>query len=328
MDARSVTSPVSVPEGERTYAEFAMEFLQIYAVANNKLSEVETKERILRVHLIPAFGQYWLDEIGVAEVERYKAAKLGAGLKPKTINNHLTVLRRSLAVAEEWGLLATVPRLRQLRVARADIDFLSFDEAERLVTAAGGYREGDGDWQVMILTGLKTGLRISELRALRWEDVDLVVGRLMVRQAVVSGKIGTPKSNRPREIPLCDSLLTALQGIRHLRGPLVFCSAAGEMFSRSKTKWPLYRACQKAGLRRINYHCLRHSFASHLVMRGAPLKAVQELMGHSTIEMTMRYAHLSPEVRKDAVALLDEGGNGRVDEGAELEPAPISAEEG
>ncbi len=236
-------------------------------------------------------------------------------------------------MAEEWGVLEKVPRVKQLRVARVDIDFLTFEEADRLVAAAAGYREGDGDWQVMILTGLKTGLRISELRALRWEDVDLVAGRLMVRQAVVSGKIGTPKSNRPREIPLCDSALTALQEIRHLRGALVFCSAAGEMFSRAKTKWPLYRACQKAGLRRINYHCLRHSFASHLVMRGAPLKAVQELMGHSTIEMTMRYAHLSPEVRKDAVALLDVGGsgragvgdNGRADVGADDAPVPAEA---
>jgi len=67
----------------------------------------------------------------------------------------------------------------------------------------------------------------------------------------------------------------------------------------------MWRACKRAGLRRIGWHVCRHTFASHLVMRGAPIKAVQELMGHSTMEMTMRYSHLSPDVRRDAVGLLD-----------------------
>ncbi len=64
------------------------------------------------------------------------------------------------------------------------------------------------------------------------------------------------------------------------------------------------RACKRAGLRLVQWHCMRHSFASHLVMRGVPLKAVQELHGHASMEMTMRYAHLSPDVRRDAVNTL------------------------
>lgn len=72
-----------------------------------------------------------------------------------------------------------------------------------------------------------------------------------------------------------------------------------------RAKWPLWRVCKRAGLRRIGWHVLRHSFASHLVMKGVPLKVVQELLGHATMEMTMRYAHLSPNVGRDAVKLLD-----------------------
>ena len=95
------------------------------------------------------------------------------------------------------------------------------------------------------------------------------------------------------------------QGRAAPRGPLVFCDAAGRMWKKNECKHPLWRACKKAGLRQMGWHVLRHTFASHLVMRGAAMKAVQELLGHATIEMTMRYAHLSPDVPRHAVKLLD-----------------------
>jgi site-specific recombinase XerD len=128
---------------------------------------------------------------------------------------------------------------------------------------------------------------------------------LTVRQAVSRGVVGVPKSGKGREVPLSNDCVRALQAHRHLRGPYVFCYADGRMLRPNECKRPLWRACKKAGLRRIGWHVLRHSFASQLVMRGVPLKAVQELLGHSTIEMTMRYAHLSPEVTREAVQRLD-----------------------
>jgi site-specific recombinase XerD len=99
--------------------------------------------------------------------------------------------------------------------------------------------------------------------------------------------------------------LAVLKGHRHLRGELVFCAENGGLLKRGECKWPLWRACQKAGMRLVGWHVLRHTFASHLAMRGVPLKAVQELLGHSTMAMTMRYAHLSPNVSRDSVRLLD-----------------------
>ncbi len=72
-----------------------------------------------------------------------------------------------------------------------------------------------------------------------------------------------------------------------------------------KDDGPLMKVCRAAGLRRVGWHMLRHTYASHLVMRGASLIEVKELLGHSSLEMTMRYAHLSPNARKAAVALLD-----------------------
>lgn len=183
-----------------------------------------------------------------------------------------------------------------LKRDHVDFDFLDFDEAERLLTAA------HGEWRTLILTALRTGMRHGELIGLRWDDVDLVAGRIVDRQNVVNGRIGTPKSGK---IPLGIEVRTALKEHRHLRGPLVFCSMSGGLLGTVDIRLPLWRACKKAGLRQIGWHALRHSFASHLVMRGASLKAVQELLGHSSIQMTMRYAHLAPEVVNETVRLLD-----------------------
>ncbi len=97
-------------------------------------------------------------------------------------------------------------------------------------------------------------------------------------------------------MPLNDTALAVLEEHRHLRGPLVFCNDDGSMLTKNKAKGPLRRARVRAGITALGWHDLRHTFASHLTMRGVPLKAVQELLGYATIEMTMRYAHLSPNV--------------------------------
>jgi integrase len=298
LNAKTVPVHKEVPR----FDEFEKRFVEIYAATNNKPSEVGSKKSMLKHHLVPAFGHMKLDQVGVREIEEYKARKLNDAkhpLDPKTVNNQLTCLRRMLMVAVEWGELAHAPPIKWLRVPAQAFDFLSFEEAERLLGAA------DEGWVAMITTAAKTGLRQGELLGLRWEDVDLRAGRLVVRQAVAKGIVGTPKNGRAREIPLSDEARAALKAHRHLRGPLVFCGDDGRMLTSESCKWPLWRACKRAGLRRIGWHVLRHTFASHLVMRGAPLKAVQELLGHSTMEMTMRYSHLSPDVRRDAVGLLD-----------------------
>lgn len=279
-------------------SEFATEFIDTYARTNNKPSEVESKRMILRVHLVPELGHLPLDKIGAPELEVYKAKKLKAQLARKTVNNHLTVLRKLLSTAVEWGKLQNVPQIKWMKAPVPEFDFLTFDEAERLINCAAI------EWRSMITIALRTGLRLGELLALRWVDVDLDAGRLVVRRSVARGVIGTPKNGRIREVPLSVSAIAAFKSQPH-RGELVFCGRKGEMLTKGATKRPLWSAAKAAGLRRIGWHVLRHTVASHLVMRGAPMKAVQELLGHSTMEMTMRYAHLSPDARRDAVCLLD-----------------------
>jgi integrase len=278
--------------------KFAPEFLALSRV-KNKPSEAETKEMILRCHLVPAFGTKPLDRISYAGIQDYAAKKVGEGLSKKTVNNHLTVMRRLLVVAKKRGLIEVVPEIEWLKAPKPDFDFLTFDEAARLIAAS------DPEWSCMITVAIKTGLRQGELLALRRDDVDLVAGLLRVRRSVTRGVITEPKSGKGRDVALGDEALSALKTERHLRGPLIFCDAEARMWKKNECKHPLWRACKKAGLRQIGWHVLRHTFASHLVMRGAALKVVQELLGHATIEMTMRYAHLSPDVPRQAVKLLD-----------------------
>ena len=284
-----------------TVEAFSREFLDTYAKTHNKPSEQYAKEVAFRRWLLPFFGATRLDQVKLKEVERFKAAQLEEKLAPKTINNHLNVLRRMLAVAVEWELVGAgdVPKFKQLKAPKPPFDFLTFEEAERLIAAA------EEPWRTQVLVALKTGLRHGELLALRWSDLDLVAGRLVVRRSLWRRQFVEPKSGRHREVPLGDDVLHALKAHRHLQGELVFCIASGKLLTAKSCVRPLFRACKRAGLRPVQWHVLRHTFASHLVMRGAPLKVVQELLGHATVEMTMRYAHLAPVALRDAVKLLD-----------------------
>ena len=295
-------NPVRTSSEIPLFSAFAKEFLDTYAAVENKHSERRSKEMILRYHLVPAFGKMRLDAITARHVDAYKAEKLASGLAPKTVNNQLIVLSRALRVAVEWGRLSTALRIRLLKAKAPDFRFFSFDEAARLLAAS------DPTWRPMVLFAVRTGMRLGELMALRWSDIDMNAGRVVVRRSVYLGVIDTPKGGRSREIPLSDQVLDVLKTLKR-RGEYVFCQPNGAMLTMDYCRYPLRRFCRMAGLPEAGWHALRHTFASHLVMRGVPLKAVQDLMGHATFEVTLRYSHLSPHVTRDAVKLLDQSDN-------------------
>jgi integrase len=289
--------------------EFAEECLQTYFANNNRPRTVREKRRALKRAILPALGGLRLDQIRPRVIEQYKAERLATGLRAKTINEELAILGKILRIAVEWEVLESCPRIKRLRQPPPNFDFLDFEEADRLVEAT---RCEESPWGPMVFVALRTGLRLGELRGLRWEDVDLVAGRLVVRVAADDlGELHPPKSGRAREVPLGDDVAAVLRSHRHLRGPFVFCNEDGTMLTNRQCEKPLPRACRRAGLRRIGWHVLRHSFASALTMRGAPMKAVQELLGHATLGMTLRYSHLSPDARRDAVRLLDGSNQGQ-----------------
>jgi integrase len=291
-----------------TLAEFQSIFLE-HSEAKNEYSTVKAKRQILRDHLIPAFGFRRLDEITFARIEDFKNGLVIADeddeddevLSPKTANNILSVLRRLFVIAYKRGVLAAIPEIEWFPTTPGSFDFLSFGESEDLIEAA------DPEWRCMIMVGIKCGLRQGELLGLKWEDVDLKNGRIIVRRSIVRGRIKGTKSRRIREVPLGEDVAREFARHRHLRGPWVFSDADGNHMTNGECKWPLYAACSGARLRRIGWHVLRHTFCSQLAMQGAQPGAIQRLAGHATLRMTERYMHLSPDVVRDAVKLLDRG---------------------
>ena len=288
-------------EGVPRFEEFHEEFMRTYVAANNKPSERMSKEYMFRWHLLPAFRGMRLDEITTRHIEAFKAEKLAAELAPKTINNLLTCLGKMLRYAADCEELEKLPRIRFVKVFRKPIDFLQFEELDRLVEGA----TADPEALAAILCGADAGLRVGEVRALEWGDFDLVARRVIVQRTDYRGYVGSPKGGRVRTVPLTNRLVKALKAMRHLKGESVFSDVGGLRWSRGEADTRLRRAYKRVGLRKIGWHTLRHTFCSHLAMRGAPVRTIQELAGHASITTTMGYMHLTPSATRDAIDLLE-----------------------
>jgi integrase len=288
------------PEKEKpiTFTDFARDWFETYVKNNNKHSEIISKEMILRVHLVPYFGRLKLYEIKNLDIEKYKAQKIAGKLSPKSVNNHLAVLKKAFQCALEWGAVKSCPIIRMLRTPPQKYNFLNHEECRRLLVAT------DGVWHDMIVIALGTGLRFGELIALTWEDVDFRTGEFTIKQAYAKGVLGSTKSNRIRHIPMSDSVRDTLHRMREKEG-LVFSDHEGNPLKQHVCVKKLHAICKKAGLRKIGWHALRHTFASHLAQAGANLVAVQGLLGHSDIRTTMRYAHINRAILREAVGILN-----------------------
>jgi len=140
--------------------------------------------------------------------------------------------------------------------------------------------------------------------ALEWSDVDLAKRQLCIQRSDWNGEVTSTKGGRLRYIPLTIRLATALREHRHLRGLRVLCEADGKPLTRQIVQAKMKLAAKHANVWN-GVHILRHTFCSHLAMRGAPARAIQELAGHSELGMTQRYMHLSPAALDAAVQLLD-----------------------
>ena len=303
--------PVEAPKEVPTVEQFKDRFLDGHARANRqKASGIAAKESIIREHLVPLLGNKRLDAITNEVVQGVKHALTGR--KPKTVNNVLTVLNTMLKKAVEWNVIERMPcAVRLLPVPPSQAPFHDFDAFEQLVEAA--RKRGHDAYLIVLLAGA-AGLRRGEITALRWEDVDLKKRQLCVQRSVWKGHVAAPKGGRLRYVPLTTRLGSALQAARHLRGPFVFCEADGTNVNEKWVGDHVDHAARSAKLAKRGIHILRHTFCSHLAMRGAPARAIQELAGHVDLKTTQRYMHLSPAALEAAIKLLDNSARGNVGE--------------
>jgi len=299
VDSGSIASTDVAQAQSMDLSGFFPGWFETYVATNNKASEQKTKARTFRAHLLPFFGDMPLDRIDPKSIEHYKAEKLAQGLKAKTINNHLTMLRKSLDCAVEWGYLDALPRVRRLRVEPVAMDALSGGEVDKLERAA-----GEPVWHAAAVLALNTGLRRGELFALDWQQVDLERAQITVLRSTSDGVTSSTKSHRIRYVPMNRGTQQLLLPLRRSRG-LVFHKENGDAFADSVTQRGLRRLCRAAGIRQIGWHKLRHTFATRLALQGTPIHVVKDLLGHADISTTMRYAHVQPSSLDQAVALLD-----------------------
>jgi integrase len=224
------------------------------------------------------------------------------GNMPATINRHMAAIKHMFTKAVEWEMveedvLKRVRKVKQLKENNRRLRYLSREECHALVEACNGYLKS------IVITALNTGMRRGELLSLKWENVDLKHGFILLEQ-------GDTKNGERREIPINAAVMAALQSIpRRLDG--------GHVFYNPETKKPyqtlsnaFIKACKKAGIQDFHFHDLRHTFASHLVMAGQDLTTVKELLGHKTLTMTLRYSHLAPSHKVKALDVLNETLNG------------------
>jgi integrase len=269
-----------------------------------KKKTIKSDKNII-ARLLLAFGPDTpLKDVTAPKIAEYRLARLTTTspkikrlLQPGTVNRELQVIRglMRMAAGEDCAYLEKAPTVKMEREPEGRLRFLSEDEATRLLEECQRSAKHPNPTNrsprlhALVVLALHTGMRRGELCGLVWSRVDFSRGVIQLEKT---------KAGRRREIPMnlaVDNALSALPKVRERVFPSTYRTAFDHAVTRAK-------------IHDFTFHGLRHTFASWLTMKGRPLKEVSELLGHSSVKMTERYAHLAPERLRDAVAVLDDFG--------------------
>jgi integrase len=296
-----------------TFGEwFNGRFWREWVVAQkNKPTEVRSKKFIYALHLEPRFKDTPLHLIDVSAVAQLRADLVEKKLSEKRINNILAVLSKPLHYAGECNLIAKVPRMGMFKVERPEIVAWDFAQYARLLAAS---KAESPEWYVALCLAGEAGLRVGEIKALRWrEDVDLIARTITVNQQTCNAETTTPKGRTRRTIPMTDRLYDALRGLETIREGFVVRNLDGSQKTDGEADGAMRRICRRAGLPAQGFHRMRHSFGTHAALFGVNPWRLQAWMGHKRIDETMLYVHvaesharsLPEEIRRAAIDEAD-----------------------
>jgi integrase len=298
-----------------TIAQLGQALIARLEAQGRKPSHIEGVRCHLRAHIEPVLGELQVGQVDDRDVTRLIDRLIAKGRSPKTIRNLLGTLhsvfeiaRRDRLIAQNPCDLAEVPAPRPSR----DIRFLTPDELESVLEAGPPPEapRAERDWwpvvRLLVLTAAMTGMRLGELRALRWQDLDMAAMKVRVRQSYVLGQYGAPKSRRSaRAIPLASRLVAELD--EHHRttvwngdGDLVLAHPhTGRPLDRVRLLGHFKAALRRANVRPVRIHDLRHTFATTIAASGeVSLRTLQEWMGHLDARTTQIYADYMPGERE------------------------------
>ena len=285
---RKLTKPLRARE--RTFQEFADNAL---AYAQKHKANPTDDEQKIRL-LVMEFGERAASSLTQQELEAFLESRKTS---PATFNRYRATLSMIFreAIRNGWTERNPARLIKAKKENNARIRFLSDEEEKSLreILAEDYQNRYLNEFEV----ALHTGMRLSELFSLEWAQTDLKAKRIHLLKT---------KNGSDRAIPLNSVAMAALERQRQVsgQGERVFVTDDGKPYIRKPIRRWFEETVSKAKIRDFTWHCLRHTFCSRLVMAGVPLKTVQELMGHKTIQMTARYAHLSPGHLQNAVELL------------------------
>lgn len=306
---RALESCVEPSRRGDTVALFLQDWLgairgKVRATTHRRYSQIVTGQ------LVPHLGRYPLDKLTPAHVEAMLRQLADDGLSERTVHHVRAVLRAALARAMRHGLvsrnvaaLAEPPRVKHREVASLDPE-----QVKTLLAAIKGHRH-----ETLFTLAVASGMRQGELLGLRWSDLDLEGGTLTVRHSLQRGELVETKTSQSRRtIPLPRVALSALREHRlalmqqRLFSAYVFSDIDGKPLGGSGVYHAFQAVLRDAGLPRVTFHALRHTAASLLLAQGAHPRVVMELLGHSTIALTMNtYSHVIPALKRDAADRMD-----------------------
>jgi integrase len=310
--------------GVLTVGEYLERWLKDSVQGTVRTSTYEVYGYMVHPHIVPGLGRLKLKDLNPAHVRAFYRDRLDAGLSPATVHKMHVVLHKALDGAVSDGL---IPRNASKGVkvpqaaTRKEIRPLTSEQARDLFDAARGDR-----LEALYVLAVATGLRQGELLALKWEDVELEEAVLRVRRTLTrsGGKVeaGPPKTpNSRRSVGLTSRAVEALRahlarqlaemeemGSLYRPGGLVFANEVGGIINPSNLRnRHLARLLKRAGLPKIRFHDLRHTCATLLLTKNVNPKIVSEMLGHSSISVTLdTYSHVLPTMRENAVRALEE----------------------